>query len=292
MDFCKQFNAATADKKGQKRAGFLITVYSDRTFDFVVKTPPVSELIRKKVGLAKGAKNPGSEVAGKISQKDVEEIAKIKMVDLSAYNLAAASKIVAGSARSMGLEVEWEDNNSKIGKKHRAAKEAVAFEAPVALQDGLKAVVDSAHVKFDESVDVDVILGIDAAKGEQQVRGALVLPHGLGKKIRVIVFAKGEHEEAATKAGADFVGGDDLVEKIQGGWLDFDAAVATPDMMGVVGKVARILGPRGLLPNKKVGTVTFDVAQVVGELKKGRVSYRNDKIASSSRTALAVFHLV
>lgn len=168
---------------------------------------------------------------------------------------------------------------SKVGKKHRNAQEAVTLEQPAVLVDALKAVVDTAHTKFDESVDVDVVLGIDPAKGEQNVRGAVVLPHGLGKKVRVIVFAKGEHEEEATKAGADFVGGDDLVEKIQGGWLDFDAAVATPDMMGIVGKVARILGPRGLLPNKKVGTVTFDVGQVVAELKKGRVSFRNDKTA-------------
>lgn len=168
---------------------------------------------------------------------------------------------------------------AKIGKNHKTAREKITFDAPAQLQDALKAVVDTAHVKFDESVDVDVVLGIDAAKGEQQVRGAVVLPHGLGKKVRVIAFVKGEHEEAAQKAGADFVGADDLVEKIQNGWLEFDAAIATPDMMGVVGKVARILGPRGLLPNKKVGTVTFDVAQVVAELKKGRVSYRNDKTA-------------
>lgn len=166
---------------------------------------------------------------------------------------------------------------SKIGKKHRAAKESAAISQPVALRDALQVAIDTSHVNFDEAVDVDIVLGIDAAKGEQNVRGAVVLPHGLGKKVRVIVFAKGEHEEAATAAGADLVGGEELVEKIKGGWMEFDAAVATPDMMGVVGKVARVLGPRGLLPNAKVGTVTSDVAAVVGELKKGRVQYRNDK---------------
>ncbi|MGD1997459.1 MAG: 50S ribosomal protein L1 [Candidatus Dependentiae bacterium] len=166
---------------------------------------------------------------------------------------------------------------SKVGKKHRAAKDKAAISQPVELKEALQIAVDTSHVKFDEAVDVDIVLGIDATKGEQNVRGAVVLPHGLGKKVRVAVFAKGEHEEAATAAGADFVGGEDLVEKIKGGWMDFDAAIATPDMMGVVGKVARILGPRGLLPNAKVGTVTFDVATVVGELKKGRVQYRNDK---------------
>lgn len=166
---------------------------------------------------------------------------------------------------------------ANIGKKHRQAQEKVAFTDPVDFKVALKAVIDTAHAKFDESVDVDVVLGIDAAKGEQNVRGAVVLPNGLGKKVRVIAFVKGEHEEEAMRAGADVTGGDDLAERILGGWLEFDAAIATPDMMGVVGKVARILGPRGLLPNKKVGTVTFDVKEVIAELKKGRVSYKNDK---------------
>jgi large subunit ribosomal protein L1 len=166
---------------------------------------------------------------------------------------------------------------AKIGKKHKAAIEKAGLAPAENVQEALQRVVDSTHVKFDESVDVDVILGIDAAKGEQNVRGAAVLPHGLGKKIRVVAFVKGEYEDAARAAGADYVGTEDLVEKILGGWLEFDAAVATPDMMGVVGKVARVLGPRGLLPNKKVGTVTFDIKEVVSELKKGRVSYKNDK---------------
>jgi len=166
---------------------------------------------------------------------------------------------------------------ANIGKKHRIARDKVNFVDPVDLKTALKAVIDTAHAKFDESVDIDVVLGIDAAKGEQNVRGAVVLPNGLGKKVSVIAFVKGELEEEAQRAGADVTGGDDLVEKILGGWLEFDAAVATPDMMGVVGKVARILGPRGLLPNKKVGTVTFDIKEVVAELKKGRVSYKNDK---------------
>lgn len=168
---------------------------------------------------------------------------------------------------------------SKVGKKHRAAQEQLTLVQPAKLEEALKAVIDAARTKFDESVDVDMVLGIDPAKGEQNVRGAVVLPHGLGKKVRVLVFAKGDKEEEATKAGADYVGAEDLVEKIQKGWMDFDAAVATPDMMGVVGKVARILGPRGLLPNKKIGTVTTDIKTVVEELKKGRVQYRNDKTA-------------
>ena len=167
---------------------------------------------------------------------------------------------------------------SKLGKKHKQAKESLSsLQVPASLKDGLEAVVKLSHVGFDETVGVDIVLGIDPSKGEQTVRGSVLLPNGTGKKVRVLVFAKGDHEEEAKKAGADFVGVEDLIEKIQGGWMDFDAAVATPDLMGVVGKVARILGPRGLLPNKKVGTVTFDVASIVADLKKGRVAYRNDK---------------
>lgn len=166
---------------------------------------------------------------------------------------------------------------SKIGKKHSEAREKLSKASVKTAKEALDFVVKNTYVKFDESVDVSVVLGIDASKGEQTVRGSTLLPHGLGKKIRVVVFAKGEHEDAAKKAGADYIGVDDLITKIEGGWMDFDAAVATPDLMGVVGKVAKFLGPRGLLPNKKVGTVTFDIAGIVSDLKKGRVSFRNDK---------------
>lgn len=166
---------------------------------------------------------------------------------------------------------------SKSGKKHRKASELVSGKQSLPVKEAIDLVIKSAYANFDESVGVDIVLGIDPTKGEQNVRGAVLLPNGIGKKVRVAVFAKGEHEDAAKKAGADYVGADDLIEKIKGGWMDFDAAVATPDLMGAVGKVARILGPRGLLPNKKVGTVTFDVGSVVEELKKGRVVFRNDK---------------
>jgi large subunit ribosomal protein L1 len=166
---------------------------------------------------------------------------------------------------------------AKHGKKYLSAvaqaprREAVS--APVALQK-LK---DLSYVKFDESIDVDINLGIDATRGEQIVRGSVVLPHSKGKESVVVVFAKGEYADAAKRAGADFVGLEDLVEKIKGGWLDFDYAVATPDVMGTIGVLAKILGPRGLLPNKKIGTVTFDVESIVADLKRGRAFFRNDK---------------
>jgi large subunit ribosomal protein L1 len=166
---------------------------------------------------------------------------------------------------------------SKRGKKYQVAKAAVEGTKIVSIVDALDAVIKTARAKFDETVDADIVLGIDAAKGEQTVRGSVLLPHGIGKKVRVIVFAKGDHYDAAKAAGADFVGAEDLVEKIESGWMEFDAAVATPDLMLLVGRVAKVLGPRGLLPNKKVGTVTFDVAGIVKDLKQGRVSFRNDK---------------
>lgn len=166
---------------------------------------------------------------------------------------------------------------SKQGKKYLKVREKLATANLTNWESSLDFICKNIIVKFDESVDVDVVLGIDAAKGEQTVRGSVLLPHGTGKKVRVAVFAKGEYEEQAKKAGADYIGTEDLIAKIEGGWSDFDAAVATPDLMALVGKVAKFLGPRGLLPNKKVGTVTFDIAGIVSDLKKGRVSFRNDK---------------
>ena len=165
----------------------------------------------------------------------------------------------------------------KHGKKYRESFSKVDKKALLLSRDALNKVKELSYVKFDESVDVHLSLGIDPSKGDQVVRGSVVLPHGRGKAVKVVVFAKGDHADEAKKAGADYVGAEDLIEKIAGGWMDFDFTVATPDMMGAVGKLARLLGPRGLLPNKKIGTVTFDVASIVSELKQGRVFFKNDK---------------
>lgn len=162
-------------------------------------------------------------------------------------------------------------------KRYNAALEGIdrlAVYSPLAACEMVKA---RATAKFDETVDVSVNLGVDPRHADQMVRGAVVLPHGTGKSKTVVVFAKGDKEAEAKEAGADFVGGMDLAEKIQGGWLDFDATIATPDMMGVVGRLGRVLGPRGLMPNPKVGTVTFDVAKAVSEMKAGRVEFRVEK---------------
>jgi large subunit ribosomal protein L1 len=163
------------------------------------------------------------------------------------------------------------------GKKYLEARKKVNREAKYSLEEALELLKETAPAKFDETVEVALRLGVDPKYPDQQVRGSVVLPHGTGKSVRVLVFAKGEKEKEAQEAGADFVGGEDLVARIQGGWLDFDKAVATPDMMGAVGKIGKILGPRGLMPNPKVGTVTFDVAKAVRDLKGGKVEFKVDK---------------
>jgi large subunit ribosomal protein L1 len=166
---------------------------------------------------------------------------------------------------------------AKAGKKYRKAAEKVDRTKDYALADAVVLVKDTTICKFDASVDIAVNLGVDPRQADQNVRGATPLPHGLGKSVRVIVFAKGEAATAAAAAGADVVGGDDLAAKINEGWLEFDQVIATPDMMGVVGKLGRVLGPRGLMPNPKVGTVTFEVAKALNELKAGRTEFRVDK---------------
>lgn len=163
------------------------------------------------------------------------------------------------------------------GKKYYKARQGLVKDEIYSFEKGVSKVKELAHARFDESVDVDVNIGIDASKGDQVVRGSVHLPHGTGRKVKVLVFAKGDYAEKAVKSGADYVGAEDLIEQIEGGWMDFTYAIATPDLMGLVGKVAKILGPRGLLPNKKTGTVTFDVATTVEDLKRGRLFFKNDK---------------
>ncbi len=163
------------------------------------------------------------------------------------------------------------------GKKYREARKKVNREAKYSLEEALDLLKQTAQAKFDETVEVALRLGVDPKYPDQQVRGSVVLPHGTGRSVRILVFAKGEKEKEAQEAGADFAGGEELVAKIQGGWLDFDKAVATPDMMGAVGKIGKILGPRGLMPNPKVGTVTFDVARAIRDLKGGKVDFKVDK---------------
>ncbi|MFO7812618.1 MAG: 50S ribosomal protein L1 [Pelovirga sp.] len=163
------------------------------------------------------------------------------------------------------------------GKNIKSSKDLVDRTQTYGIDEALELLKKTAFAKFDETVEISVRLGVDPRKADQMVRGAHVLPNGLGKTVRVLVFAKGEKAQEAEAAGADYVGADDLAEKIQGGWFDFDTAIASPDMMGVVGKIGRLLGPRGLMPNPKVGTVTMDLSRAVQEAKSGKIEYRVEK---------------
>ena len=166
---------------------------------------------------------------------------------------------------------------AKAGKKYQEACKLVEAGKLYTAAEAMDLVKKTATAKFDESIELHVRLGVDPKYPDQQVRGAIVLPNGTGKTERVLVFAKGEKVKEAEAAGADFVGSDEIVQKIQGGWLDFDVAVATPDMMGTVGRLGKILGPRGLMPNPKLGTVTMDLQKAISEVKAGKVEYRTDK---------------
>lgn len=164
----------------------------------------------------------------------------------------------------------------KRGKKYLESKRKIATDK-LDFTEAVKGAIDASYAKFDETVDVVVRLGVDPRHADQMVRGTVVLPNGLGKEVKVLVFAKGEKEKEALNAGADFVGSDELIEKIKKGWFGFDKAVATPDIMGSVGKIGKLLGPRGLMPNAKTGTITFDVARAVNELKAGKIDFRAEK---------------
>jgi large subunit ribosomal protein L1 len=163
------------------------------------------------------------------------------------------------------------------GKKYLEAKSKVNRDKRYEVEAGVKLLLETSYAKFDEGVDLAIRLGVDPKKSDQMVRGTAVLPHGTGKKVRVLVFAKGQKEKEALDAGADYAGADELIEKISKGWLDFDKAIATPDIMGSVSKLGKILGPRGLMPNPKVGTVTFDLERAIKEIKAGKVEFKVEK---------------
>jgi large subunit ribosomal protein L1 len=166
---------------------------------------------------------------------------------------------------------------ASIGKKYSEARSKVDREKRYDMEEALDILPQISYAKFDETVELALRLGVDPRHSEQMVRGSVALPNGLGKKVRILVFAKGQKEKEAQDAGADHVGAEDLIEKIQKGWADFDKTISTPDMMGMVSKLGKILGPKGLMPNPKVGTVTFDIAKTVKEMKAGRVEFRVDK---------------
>jgi large subunit ribosomal protein L1 len=164
-----------------------------------------------------------------------------------------------------------------VSKRYDAAAAAIDAARQYSIEEALETTKKAPSAKFDETVDLAIRLGVDPKHADQMVRGAVVMPHGIGKTVRVAVFAKGEKEREARDAGADVVGAEDLVERIQGGWMEFDTAIATPDLMGQVGRLGKVLGPRGLMPNPKLGTVTFDITRAVREAKAGKIEFRVDK---------------
>ena len=295
MEFCKQFNARTqAQAKDDVTIPVEITVYSDRSFTFITKTPPAPILIKKAAGLAtpkkpgSGSKEPNKVKVGKISQKQLRDIATMKMPDLNTTDVESAMRTIAGTARSMGVEVEGlrqpvgpEESKPwvKHGKKFRNAVGQGRSQQALPDRRGLQARRPKPRSRSSTRASTSPSAWASIPKhADQMVRGAVVLPHGTGKSQRVVVVAKGDKANEARAAGADAVGAEELVEKIQKeNWTDFDSMVATPDMMGLVGRLGRVLGPKGLMPNPKVGTVTNDVAKAVRELKAGRVEFRVEK---------------
>ena len=270
MEFVKAYNAATESMRGTV-IPVEITIYEDRSFTFITKTPPAAELIKKAAGVAKGSGVPQRDKVGRITRDQVREIATTKLPDLNANDVDAAMKIVEGTARSMGVTVSrvaFSDHTTlatrgRAGAAHTTSGErnqqmkrsksyaAVASKveadklyAPVEALDFAKA---NTTAKFDETVDVSMRLGVDPRKADQMVRGTVNLPNGTGKTARVLVFATGDRAEAARNAGADEVGADELIDKVAGGYLDFDAVVATPDLMGKVGRLGR--DPRSARPD-------------------------------------------
>ena len=198
------------------------------------------------------------------------------MKDLNANDLDAATKIIEGSARAMGLKWWRADPMAKLTKKQKALAEAIDRKRFYAVDEAIELVKANATAKFDETVEVALNLGVDPRHADQMVRGVVTLPNGTGKTVRVAVFAKGGKADEARAAGADVVGAEDLMETIQGGTIDFDRVIATPDMMGIVGRLGKVLGPKGLMPNPKLGTVTMDVTEAVTDAKSrpGRVPGR------------------
>src|SRR5216110_121840 len=276
MEFCKAFNAQTQKEEKNTPIPVVITIYADRSFTFEMKTPPMSFFLKQAAKIQSGSKAPGRDKAGKVTKAQVREIAEKKMKDLNCDSVEAAMKMVEGSARSMGLEVAGY-RVMAIGKRLKKAREGVDREKLYPLADAIKMVKERATSKFDETVEISINLGVDPRHADQMVRGVVNLPNGTGRMLRVGVFARGAEAEEAKAAGADVVGAEDLVEKVQGGNIDFDRCIATPDMMPLVGRLGKVLGPRGMMPNPKIGTVTMDVTSALKGAKGGSVEFRVEK---------------
>ena len=282
MEFCKAFNAKTAQIEKGMPIPVIITAYQDRSFTFEMKQPPVSYFLKKAAKIDKGSQDArqGLEVRHACRRDQIREIAEKKMVDLNCDTVESAMAMIEGSARSMGLEVAGKGRASRWRMMESASAPPARASTATKLypiQDAVKLMKDRAKAKFDETVEVSMNLGVDPRHADQMVRGVCNLPNGSGRTVRVAVFARGAKADEAKAAGADIVGAEDLVETVNGGTIEFDRCIATPDMMPLVGRLGKVLGPRGLMPNPKVGTVTMDVAGAVKAAKGGAVEFRVEK---------------
>ena len=329
MDFCKNFNAKTAKDEGLI-IPVVVTVYADRSYTFITKTPPAAILLKRAANIAKGSAEPnknkvghGDREAGRRDREDEDARPELRVArgrhqdgrghgpfdgpGRDRVGRAPAAMRNRGHAEprarhrrmfalGRGAPAQWKEWESlrgsfapqestmrKRGRKFAAARAQVAIDRTYTIEEAIPLMQKVKFAKFDETVELALRLGVDPKHADQMVRGTVVLPHGLGKSKRVLAIAGGEKQKEAHEAGADVVGGEEIVEKIQGGFMDFDAVVATPDMMRAVGKLGKVLGPRGLMPNPKTGTVTADIARPSGKSRPARWSSASTRPASSTR---------
>ena len=277
MEFCKTFNAQTQNMEPGLPIPCVITVYQDRSFTFITKTPPASVLLRKIAGIEKGSDVPNAKKVGTVTREQLEEVAAPEDAGPEHRRRRRRGSHHRRKRSQHGTGIGGGALMAQRSRRLKAIRERIDRGKLYDVSEALALLKDMASVKFSESVDVSVNLGVDPRKSDQVVRGSTVMPNGIGKESRVAVFAQGTAAEEAREAGADVVGMDDLAEQVKAGNLDFDIVIAAPDAMRVVGKLGRILGPRGLMPNPKVGTVTPDVTGAVRNAKAGQVQYRTDR---------------
>ena len=277
MEFCKAFNAKTQDQEKSMPIPVTITVFSDKSFTFEMKTAPASFFLKKAAKLSSPApRRPGITSAGSVTRAQVRAIAEAKMKDLNANDIENA---MLHDRRLRPLDGHHGEGltpwpSPSVIKK---ATEGLDRDKSYTVEEAVKLVKARATAKFDETIELSLNLGVDPRHADQMVRGVVSLPSGTGRSLRVAVFAKGAKADEAKKAGADLVGAEDLAEQVNKGVIDFDRCIATPDMMGIVGRLGKVLGPRNLMPNPKVGTVTMDVTQAIKDAKGGAVEFRVEK---------------
>ena len=286
MGFCKEFNARTQDKAG-KILPVVITYYTDKSFSFIIKTPPAAVQLKEAAKIKTASAQPNRQKVASVTWEQIKAIAEDKMNDLNCFTIESAMKLIAGTARSMGITVKGDfpgkefktsiKKMSKLTKNQKSVADKVEAGKAYTLKEAAELVKEITTTKFDASLDIDVRLGVDPRKANQMVRGVVSLPNGTGKTVRVLALCTPDQEAAAKEAGADYAGLDEYVEKIKGGWTDIDVIITMPSCMGKIGPLGRVLGPRGLMPNPKSGTVTMDVAKAVKEVKQGKIDFKVDK---------------